>query len=1290
MSLLNQNLKMMKHLTQFSLFLSLLFLLYGVQGLSQNSYTAPLSGEQEVHDVSSPATGSVSLELIAGDTLVVQGSFENLMSAVDTSIVGGAHIHTAPAGRNGPVIFPLNIKLSADGRSGEFRAEDNRFALDPATFERLQLRQLYVNIHSLTEAAGELRGQIVPAGPQLQFISLSGDQEIPPVMTSGFGAAIAEIYMDSLVVTGSFSNLFGKLDTTIAGGIHIHSGNADENGPVEFLLQPSIDMELEGGVFSPMNNSISIGPDEKMDLTLGSYYINIHSTQYPNGELRGQFGQVLNADNFKVALTGRQQVHSVMTTASGALNVQLVDDLAIVSGTFSGLSTPVDTNIVGGAHIHMGLAGSNGPVIFPLNVELDSLGTRGQFSMSDNVFTLTSDQIDNLRNREWYVNIHSERWAQGEIRGQILPDADDYYFFKLFGSNEVPSAMTTAKGAVTLELHDGEIIASGSFQGLQGELATDIAGGMHLHEGRPGENGPVLFPLDVQPSMDLTSGRILSSNNRITFQLNQRDLLEEKMIYANVHSTEFPGGEIRGQLTDINSQITFRAHLSGMNEIPAAMSPGNGQILAEWQDGMLQVNGAFQNLSSNVATNVAGGIHLHDGFAGQNGPVLISLQPELANDSLAGSFSPVENSYDLSSQEGEMLMKRQIYLNIHSMNIPSGELRGQLLPESQIVFNAQLLSSQAVPNAKSLGIGGLKLELNDDQLTVSGSYGDLTSAVDTSIVGGFHLHAGRAGQTGPVAVVLNSDFMDASLEGAMLQASDNQFSLNEMQIQELMSRGIYANLHTQNFAAGELRGQVLPEAGLYFYAPLSGVAQVPQPANTNGKGMAILEMTRNQALLSGSISDLSAAVDTTIAGGIHIHSNWAGANGPVIRLISANFDNGLTSGTFGVQNNNYEWTASEIVALMDRGFYVNVHSQAFPAGEIRGQILPPAQMYMRATFNGQNEVQPIQSEASGSALVEVNRNSVMVSGGFENLQSPLNTDIAGGVHIHAGSAAENGGIEFIIQTNLTADSMNGTFLASQNSFEADMMDVQGLMDENRYFNIHSRGFPGGELRGQILEEINFFPSSSTEILTPANGSEITIEGDTAQMVNISWADEGMDENEVVYLWELASDESFDSTAVLMNVGQQTSLQISFGQIANLLELLNVGLSDTTTLFHRVVTSDGSVMIPGEAASLTLQNGTTTSNEIAGSARGYDFTIFPTVSNGSVQIQMEQPRGSRSSASSEVVVKNALGQTIDILPMTQSGTNRQEDYQFGSNASGLYVFYWVIDGQLMSTQKVVLQ
>jgi hypothetical protein len=182
----------------------------------------------------------------------------------------------------------------------------------------------------------------------------------------------------------------------------------------------------------------------------------------------------------------------------------------------------------------------------------------------------------------------------------------------------------------------------------------------------------------------------------------------------------------------------------------------------------------------------------------------------------------------------------------------------------------------------------------------------------------------------------------------------------------------------------------------------------------------------------------------------------------------------------------------------------------------------------------------------------------------------------------------------------------------------------------------------------------------------------------------------MDENEVVYLWELATDEMFDSTVVLLNVGRETALQISYGQIGNLLDLLGVETGDTTTVFHRVVTSDGSVMTPGMGASLTIQNGMTTSAENPASTQGYEFAIFPTVTTGNVQIQMEQPRGNTPPANSEIVVRNALGQTIDILPMHNSGANSQQSYQLGSNASGLYVFYWVIDGQVMSTRKVVLQ
>ncbi len=1278
----------MRHFNLFVLIAALLF--YSSYGFAQERFTAPLSPEQEVHEVTSEASGLVSLQLTETDSLIVEGRFSNLMSPVDTNIVGGAHIHIGPAGRNGPVAIPLNLQLAADGKSGTFHPEDNRFALDAAAVMQLKQRQLYINIHSLNEAAGELRGQILPRGPQIQFVSLSGDQEVPPIMSPGSGAVMAEIYSDSLIISGSFSNMQGMLDTSIAGGVHLHSGSMGENGPVEFLLNPTIDTGFTGGVFAPEENIISITENEKIGLTLGSYYVNIHSTVFPGGELRGQLGSILNSENYQAQLTGRQEVHAVMTAASGTVDAMLVDDLLIVSGSFSKLQAPVDTNIAGGAHIHMALAGSNGPVIFPLNLDLNADGTSGQFSMSENVFTLTNEQIQAIENREFYINIHTTKWAAGELRGQLLPEANGYYFVKLLGSHEVPSAMTMAQGALAIEMNEREIVVSGSFENLEGELATDIIGGMHLHEGRPGENGPVLFPLDVLPSVDLTAGQILAADNRLELEMGQEMLLREKMIYANVHSTAFPGGEIRGQVTDIQSQVVFRAHLSGMNEIPTAMSPGQGQVLAEWQNDMIRVNGAFRNLSSNVATNIAGGIHLHDGMAGQNGPVLISLRPQLFNDSLAGSFSPMENAFSLSAEESMKLMNRGIYLNIHSANIPSGELRGQMLPESQIVFNAQLLSSQAVPNARSLGRGGLKLELNNDQLTVSGSYANLSEAVDTSIVGGFHIHAGAAGQTGPVEVVLNSEFSDGSLESAVLTAESNKFSLSEEQVKQMRGRDLYTNLHTQTFAAGELRGQILPEATNYYYAPLSGVAQVPSPVNTSSTGMAIMELTGNQSKLSGSFSNLTAAVDTTIAGGIHIHENFAGSNGPVIKLLNTDFDSDLTGGTFDVADNTIEWTATDLVTLNERGFYINVHSREFGAGEIRGQLLPPTQVFLRSNFSGLNEVQPIESEASGGALVEVSENGFVVSGSFDNLQSALNTNIAGGIHIHEGNAGVNGGVEYLISTTLDADSLNGVFLPRMNRFDAEETDVRALIEGNRYFNIHSQVFPGGELRGQILQEINFFPSASPEILSPPNGSELTINGDTTQIVDIQWADEGVDGNEVVYLWELATDASFDSTVVLINVGKETSLQVSYGELGNLLEMLDIRMGDTLSVFHRVVTSDGSVMTAGIGARVVLQNGTTTSAEGVSLSKGYEFTVFPTVSDGRIQIQLSRPRGSISNANQEIVVRNALGQTIDVLPVNSRGTESRKSYQFDTQSSGMYFLNWMQEGKVLSTQKVILK
>jgi hypothetical protein len=108
-------------------------------------------------------------------------------------------------------------------------------------------------------------------------------------------------------------------------------------------------------------------------------------------------------------LSGDNEVPPVKTTASGSGAITVASD-GSVSGSVK--TTGVEGTM---AHIHMGAAGSNGPVIVPLTKTAD-----GTWSVPPGA-KLNDEQLKSYKAGGLYVNVHSAANKGGEIRAQLVP-----------------------------------------------------------------------------------------------------------------------------------------------------------------------------------------------------------------------------------------------------------------------------------------------------------------------------------------------------------------------------------------------------------------------------------------------------------------------------------------------------------------------------------------------------------------------------------------------------------------------------------------------------------------------------------------------------------------------------------------------------------------------------------------------------------------------------------------------------------------------------------------------------
>lgn len=190
----------------------------------------------------------------------------------------------------------LAVGLSSPAWARAMALRPGAIAAAPSTAELSQTLGQQVDAN-LAAARSTLLAQGMMNQPMMTYVAMLTPQNVVPNAPRSYARGVvgAVVSGDRLVVRASFRELSSELrnyqtdpvdppNPNITSAFHIHRGSPTENGPFQYALEVMLN---ETGMGGDARGEFTLTAEQLQALNNGMLYVDLHTTRYRGGELRG-------------------------------------------------------------------------------------------------------------------------------------------------------------------------------------------------------------------------------------------------------------------------------------------------------------------------------------------------------------------------------------------------------------------------------------------------------------------------------------------------------------------------------------------------------------------------------------------------------------------------------------------------------------------------------------------------------------------------------------------------------------------------------------------------------------------------------------------------------------------------------------------------------------------------------------------------------------------------------------------------------------------------------------------